>query len=134
MLSKMNSLDTTPVVIQNESKMMEISVLLLLLFVSNMIVYYINELKQNIVKQEKYIENINININEKIDTVLELCERLNIQNIGAYDITTNLANNVTSNLENITKYNSEISVILNKMLSIEIHRVEKALQLDYLSV
>jgi len=63
-----------------------------------------------------------------------LCERLNIQNIGAYDITTNLANNVTSNLENITKYNSEISVILNKMLSIEIHRVEKALQVDYLSV
>ncbi len=134
MLSKMNSLDTTPVVIQNESKMMEIGVLLLLLFVSSMIVYYINELKQNIVKQEKYIENINTNINEKIDTVLELCERLNIQNIGAYDITTNLANNVTSNLENITKYNSEISVILNKMLSIEIHRVEKALQLDYLSV
>jgi len=133
MLSKMNSLDTTPVVIQNESKMMEIGVLLLL-FVSSMIVYYINELKQNIVKQEKYIENINTNINEKIDTVLELCERLNIQNIGAYDITTNLANNVTSNLENITKYNSEISVILNKMLSIEIHRVEKALQLDYLSV
>jgi len=132
MLSKMNSLDTTPVVIQNESKMMEIGVLLL--FVSSMIVYYINELKQNIVKQEKYIENINTNINEKIDTVLELCERLNIQNIGAYDITTNLANNVTSNLENITKYNSEISVILNKMLSIEIHRVEKALQLDYLSV
>jgi hypothetical protein len=129
----MNSLDTTPVVIQNESKMMEIGVLLLL-FVSSMIVYYINELKQNIVKQEKYIENINTNINEKIDTVLELCERLNIQNIGAYDITTNLANNVTSNLENITKYNSEISVILNKMLSIEIHRVEKALQLDYLSV
>jgi hypothetical protein len=128
----MNSLDTTPVVIQNESKMMEIGVLLL--FVSSMIVYYINELKQNIVKQEKYIENINTNINEKIDTVLELCERLNIQNIGAYDITTNLANNVTSNLENITKYNSEISVILNKMLSIEIHRVEKALQLDYLSV
>jgi len=133
MLSKMNSLDTTPVVIQNESKMMEIGVLLLL-FVSSMIVYYINELKQNIVKQEKYIENINTNINEKIDTVLELCERLNIQNIGAYDITTNLANNVTSNLENITKYNSEISVILNKMLSIEIHRVEKTLQLDYLSV
>ena len=133
MLSKMNSLDTTPVVIQNESKMMEIGVLLLL-FVSSMIVYYINELKQNIVKQEKYIENINTNINEKIDTVLELCERLNIQNIGAYDITTNLANNVTSNLENITKYNSEISVILNKMLSIEIHRVEKASQLDYLSV
>jgi len=133
MLSKMNSLDTTPVVIQNESKMMEIGVLLLL-FVSSMIVYYINELKQNIVKQEKYIENINTNINEKIDTVLELCEQLNIQNIGAYDITTNLANNVTSNLENITKYNSEISVILNKMLSIEIHRVEKALQLDYLSV
>jgi hypothetical protein len=130
----MNSLDTNPVVIQNESKMMEISVLLLLLFVSSMIVYYINELKQNIVKQEKYIENINTNINEKIDTVLELCERLNIQNIGAYDITTNLANNVTSNLENITKYNSEISVILNKMLSIEIHRVEKTLQLDYLSV
>jgi hypothetical protein len=129
----MNSLDTTPVVIQNESKMMEIGVLLLL-FVSSMIVYYINELKQNIVKQEKYIENINTNINEKIDTVLELCEQLNIQNIGAYDITTNLANNVTSNLENITKYNSEISVILNKMLSIEIHRVEKALQLDYLSV
>jgi len=133
MLSKMNSLDTTPAVIQNESKMMEIGVLLLL-FVSSMIVYYINELKQNIVKQEKYIENINTNINEKIDTVLELCERLNIQNIGAYDITTNLANNVTSNLENITKYNSEISVILNKMLSIEIHRVEKTLQLDYLSV
>jgi len=129
----MNSLDTTPVVIQNESKMMEIGVLLLL-FVSSMIIYYINELKQNILKQEKYIENINTNINEKIDTVLELCERLNIQNIGAYDITTNLANNVTSNLENITKYNSEISVILNKMLSIEIHRVEKALQLDYLSV
>jgi len=133
MLSKMNSLDTTPVVIQNESKMMEIGVLLLL-FVSSMIIYYINELKQNILKQEKYIENINTNINEKIDTVLELCERLNIQNIGAYDITTNLANNVTSNLENITKYNSEISVILNKMLSIEIHRVEKTLQLDYLSV
>ena len=133
MLSKMNSLDTTPVVIQNESNMMEIGVLLLL-FVSSMIIYYINELKQNIVKQEKYIENINTNINEKIDTVLELCERLNIQNIGAYDITTNLANNVTSNLENITKYNSEISVILNKMLSIEIHRVEKTLQLDYLSV
>jgi len=129
----MNSLDTTPVVIQNESKIMEIGVLILL-FVSSMIIYYINELKQNIVKQEKYIENINTNINEKIDTVLELCERLNIQNIGAYDITTNLANNVTSNLENITKYNSEISVILNKMLSIEIHRVEKALQLDYLSV
>ena len=133
MLSKMNSLDTTPVIIQNESNMMEIGVLLLL-FVSSMIIYYINELKQNIVKQEKYIENINTNINEKIDTVLELCERLNIQNIGAYDITTNLANNVTSNLENITKYNSEISVILNKMLSIEIHRVEKTLQLDYLSV
>ena len=133
MLSKMNSLDTTPVIIQNESNMMEIGVLLLL-FVSSMIIYYINELKQNIVKQEKYIENINTNINEKIDTVLELCERLNIQNIGAYDITTNLANNVTSNLENITKYNSEISVILNKMLSIEIHRVEKALQVDYLSV
>jgi hypothetical protein len=129
----MNSLDTTPVIIQNESNMMEIGVLLLL-FVSSMIIYYINELKQNIVKQEKYIENINTNINEKIDTVLELCERLNIQNIGAYDITTNLANNVTSNLENITKYNSEISVILNKMLSIEIHRVEKALQVDYLSV
>jgi len=133
MLSKMNSLDTTPVVIQNESNIMEVG-LLLLLFVSSMIVYYINELKQNIVKQEKYIENINTNINEKIDTVLELCERLNIQNIGAYDITTNLANNVTSNLENITKYNSEISVILNKMLSIEIHRVEKTLQLDYLLV
>jgi hypothetical protein len=129
----MNSLDTTPVVIQNESNMMEIGVLLLL-FVSSMIVYYINELKQNIVKQEKYIENINTNINEKIDTVLELCERLNIQNIGAYDITTNLANNVTSNLENITKYNSEISVILNKMLSIEIHRVEKTCKVDYLSV
>jgi hypothetical protein len=99
-----------------------------------MIIYYINELKQNILKQEKYIENINTNINKKIDTVLELCERLNIQNIGAYDITTNLANNVTSNLENITKYNSEISVILNKMLSIEIHRVEKTLQVDYLLV
>ena len=129
MLSKMNSLDTTPVIIQNESNIMEIGVLLLL-FVSSMIVYYINELKQNIVKQEKYIENINININKKIDTVLELCERLNIQNIGAYDITTNLANNVTTNLENITEHNSEISAILNKMLSIEINRVKSALQLQ----
>lgn len=123
MLSKMNSLDTTPVVPQDQANIIEI--LLILLFISIMFIYYINQLQQNIVIQEKYIESIN----KKIDTVLELCERLNIQNIGAYDITTNLANNVTTNLENITEHNSEISAILNKMLSIEINRVKSALQL-----
>ena len=119
----MSSLDTTPVVPQDQANIIEI--LLILLFISIMFIYYINQLQQNIVIQEKYIESIN----KKIDTVLELCERLNIQNIGAYDITTNLANNVTTNLENITEHNSEISAILNKMLSIEINRVNSALQL-----
>lgn len=95
----------------------EIAVCLLLLFIRCTIIFYINNKLSKIAKVSERNEARAQITSKQIDNVSELCERLIVQNVGAYDRSAELARNMDAKFDNITKQISTIPATFDKMLA-----------------
>lgn len=90
---------------------------LVVLFISSGVVFYINNRLSDISKVfERHEARAQIT-DKQVNNVLELCERLIVQNIGAYDRSEEFASSMTSKFENMTEQISTIPGTFDKMLS-----------------
>ena len=90
---------------------------LLVLFISSGFVFYINNRLSDISKVfERHEARAQIT-DKQVNNVLELCERLIVQNIGTYDRSEEFARSMTAKFENMTEQISTIPGTFDKMLS-----------------
>jgi hypothetical protein len=95
----------------------EIVVCLLLLFIRCTIIFYINNKLSKIAKVSERNEARAQITSKQIDNISELCERLIVQNVGAYDSSAELARDMDARFDNITKQISTIPATFDKMLA-----------------
>jgi len=95
----------------------EIVVCLLLLFIRCTIIFYINNKLSKIAKVSERNEARAQITSKQIDNISELCERLIVQNVGAYDRSAELARDMDARFDNITKQISTIPSTFDKMLA-----------------
>jgi len=95
----------------------EIAVCLLLLFIRCTIIFYINNKLSKIAKVSERNEARAQITSKQIDNVSELCERLIVQNVGAYDRSAELARDMDARFDNMTKQISTIPATFDKMLA-----------------
>jgi hypothetical protein len=95
----------------------EIAVCLLLLFIRCTIIFYINNKLSKIAKVSERNEARAQITSKQIDNISELCERLIVQNVGAYDRSAELARDMDAKFDNITKQISTIPSTFDKMLA-----------------
>jgi hypothetical protein len=95
----------------------EIIVCLLLLFIRCTIIFYINNKLSKIAKVSERNEGRAQITSKQIDNISELCERLIVQNVGAYDRSAELARDMDTRFDNMTKQISTIPATFDKMLA-----------------